>query len=245
MLIAICDDEPRELEAIEAALNAAALQLSADIEIAAYPSGVALAEAVKDGLKPALAILDIYMDEKNGIKTAGVLRSLIPGLSCAFLTTGRDFAIEAFTLNALHYIIKPVTAEKLKELLERFFTHIERPMRCMTLTDGKEERRFPLERIQYLISRNKGIELHLSSGRKWIFAPLRQAAERLADEGDFVQISRSCIVNLNEVLYLSNASCHLKNGGTLPISRRERQEVKRRYNEFAFRKMSRMEEAGP
>lgn len=243
MLIAICDDEGRELEAIEAALAEAAFQLSADIEIAAYPSGWALAEAVKKGLRPALAVLDIYMGEENGVKTAGVLRGLIPGLPCAFLTASREFAIEAFSLDALHYIVKPVTVEKLRELLERLFTRARRPLRCLTLTDGQEERRFPMEQIRYLLSRNKGIELHLGAGREWVYAPLRQAAEQLAEETDFARISRSCIVNLNEVMHLGNTGCHLKNGEVLPISRRERQEVQKRYNEFAFRKMSRMEEA--
>lgn len=143
MLIAICDDEQRELEAIEAALTAAAVELSADIEIAAYSSGAALIEAVESGSQPALAVWDIYMGEENGMKTAGVLRGLIPGLPCAFLTTSRDFAVEAFSLDALHYIMKPVTVEKLKELLERFFTHVERPPRCLTLSDQQGERQVP------------------------------------------------------------------------------------------------------
>ena len=147
MLIAICDDGQRELEAIEAALTAAALELSAGIEIAPYPSGAALVEAVKGGARPALAVLDIYIGEENGVKTAGVLRGLIPGLPCAFLTTSRDFAVEAFSLDALHYIMKPVTVEKLKELLGRLFTHIERPASCLTLTDGQEDRRFPLAEL--------------------------------------------------------------------------------------------------
>ncbi len=244
MLIAICDDEQRELEAIEAALTAAAVELSADIEIAAYSSGAALIEAVESGSQPALAVWDIYMGEENGMKTAGVLRGLIPGLPCAFLTTSRDFAVEAFSLDALHYIMKPVTVEKLKELLERFFTHVERPPRCLTLSDQQGERQVPLEQIRYLLSQDRGIEIYLQTGRKWFPCLFRQAAERLADEADFVQISRSCIVNLNEVLHLGNADCHLKNGEALPISRRERQTVLTRYNDFAFRGMNRAKEAG-
>lgn len=244
MLIAICDDGQRELEAIEAALTAAALELSAGIEIAPYPSGAALVEAVKSGARPALAILDIYMGEENGVKTAGVLRGLIPGLPCAFLTTSRDFAVEAFSLDALHYIMKPVTVEKLKELLGRFFTHIERPPSYLTLTDGQEERRFPLEQIQYLVSLNKGIELHLSSGREWMFCPIRQAAEQLADDPSFVQISRGCIVNLNAVLYLGSSNCHMKSGEDLPVSRRARRNVQSQWNDFIFRRMSQAEEVG-
>lgn len=244
MLIAICDDEQRELEAIDAALTAAALELSADIEIAAYPSGAALVEAVEGGVRPALAVLNIYMGEENGVKTAGVLCGLIPGLPCAFLTTSRDFAVEAFSLDALHYIMKPVTVEKLKELLERFFTHVERPPRCLALPDQQGERQVPLEQICYLLGQDRGIEIHLQTGREWFPCLFRQAAEQLVDEADFVQISRSCFVNLNEVLHLGNANCHLKNGEALPISRRERQTVQTRYNDFAFRRMNWAKEAG-
>lgn len=243
MLIAICDDERRELEAIEAALAAAARELSAGIEIAPYPSGAALVEAVKRGARPALAVLDIYMGEENGVKTAGVLRGLIPGLPCAFLTTSRDFAVEAFSLDALHYIMKPVTVEKLKELLQRFFTHVERPPRCLTLPDQQGERQIPLEQICYLLSQDRGIEIHLRTGREWFPCLFRQIAEQLVEEPDFVQISRSCIVNLNDVLHLGSASCHLKNGEALPISRRERQKVQARYHDFVFRRMDRRREA--
>lgn len=242
MLIAICDDERRELETIEAALTTAAAELSADVEIAAYPSGSALVEAVENGVKPALAVLDIYMGEENGIETASVLRRALPKLPCAFLTTSRDFAIEAFSLDALHYIMKPVTVEKLKELLERYLTHIERPPRCLTLTDGREERRFPLEEICYLSSMDRGIEVHLQTGREWVPCLFRQAAEQLAAQPDFVQISRSCIVNLNEVLHLGCSNCHMKGGEALPVSRRERQGVQNRYNEFMFQRMNRMRE---
>lgn len=245
MLIAICDDEPRELEAIESVLATAAADLSAVIEITAYPTGTALLEAVEKGARPALTMLDIYMGEENGIKTAAALRGLIPDLPCAFLTTSREYAVEAFSLDALHYILKPVTADKAKELLQRFCRHIEQPPRCLTLTDGHEERRFPLEQIQYLLSLHKGIELHLRSSREWMRCPIRQAAEQLADEAGFVQISRSCIVNLSEVLHLGNANCHMKNGEALPISRRERQTVQTRYNDFAFRGMNRAKGVDP
>lgn len=244
MLIAICDDEQRELEAIEKAFRITATEISGDLEIAAFPSGTALIGAVKNGIRPVLAVLDVYMGEENGIETASALRCLLPNLPCAFLTTSRDFAVEAFALDALHYLIKPVTAEKVNELLGRLFTQIEKPPRSLTLTDGREERRFPMKELQYLVSLDKGIELHLRSGREWILCPICQAVEQLADDPGFVQISRSCIVNLNAVLYLGSSNCHMKGGEELPISRRERRNVQSQWNDFIFRRMSQAEEAG-
>lgn len=74
--------------------------------------------------------------------------------------------------------------------------------------------------------------------------PIRQAAEQLADAPGFVQISRSCIVNLNAVLYLGSSNCHMKSGEDLPVSRRARRNVQSQWNDFIFRRMSQAEEVG-
>lgn len=60
----------------------------------------------------------------------------------------------------------------------------------------------------------------------------------------FVQISRSCIVNLSAVLYLGSSNCHMKSGEDLPVSRRARRNVQSQWNDFIFRRMSQAEEVG-
>ena len=74
--------------------------------------------------------------------------------------------------------------------------------------------------------------------------PIRQAAEQLAEAPGFVQISRSCIVNLSEVLYLGSSNCNMKSGEDLPVIRRARRNVQSQWNDFIFRRMSQAEEVG-
>lgn len=191
MLIALCDDEPQELSAIEAALAAAASELSAGVEVKAYPSGAALAEAADAGLCPDLAVLDIYMEGLDGMETARRLRRTHPSLPLAFLTTSRDFAVDAFELEALHYILKPVTVEKAKELLQRLFALTQRPRLCLELSGRRQDYRFPLEHIQYILSRDKGTEVHLLDPprREWADCPFREALEQLSGNPDFLLIA--------------------------------------------------------
>lgn len=246
MRIAICDDEQRELEEIGRVFSAAAQAMSVELTIRAYSSGQALVDAAQGGLRPGLALLDIYMGELGGLETARRLRRILPELPLAFLTTSRDFAVDAFELDALHYILKPVTVEKARTLLERLFAQTGRPHACLELTDRRKEYRFPLESLQYVMSRDKGVEIHLENSpqHSWVACPFREVLEQLGEGPDFLQISRGCVVHLGAVRYIGHGDCHMKNGECLPISRREQREVQNRYQDYLFRKMNQPKEDG-
>ena len=82
------------------------------------------------------------------------------------------------------------------------------------------------------------MELHfLNRSAAWLSCPFREAAARLAEDPDFLLLSRGCIVNLNNVHGIDFDTCYLKNGEQLPVSRREHPNVKKHYNDFLFRKM--------
>lgn len=242
----LCDDEKTEREQIQACLEKAAAGLFAGMEVRACPSGESLVKAVEDGARPALALLDIYMEGMDGMETARRLRGLLPGLPLAFLTTSREFAVDAFALEALHYLVKPVTAEKAKELLRRLDVLSEEPRRVLELSSGRGETvRFSLTEISRVESKNRGVALTLRDKRSlWLPCLFRKAEERLSGEPDFFQLGRGCIVNANDIQSLDYDLCVLKSGGSVPVSRRERAAVQSRYNNFLFCKMDRAKEAG-
>lgn len=240
MIFAVCDDNPAELDAVTSLLSQTSAVLHTGLQLASYPSGSALLNAVRGGMFPALALLDICMPGMNGVEAARRLRELLPQIQIAFLTVTPEYAIEAFELQAMHYILKPMTPEKAQSLLDRFLNQWQRSLPVLTLRCGSETHRFPTDKIQYITSRDRGILLYLTEQRRrqWLACTFRQAAEQLAADRDFLQISRCCLVNLNAVLYMGRAECHMKNGDVLSISRRERQTVQNRYNDFLFRQMN-------
>lgn len=171
MLIFICDDDRQELKAMEAHLAKAAAELSADVEIAAYTSGESLVKAVEEGACPALAVLDIYMEGMNGVETGCSLRRLHPDVFVAFLTASRDFAVDAFELDALHYMVKPVTTDMFCALLTRLMARMNRSVQVLELPIGRGEKvRFPIEKINRIISKNRGVEISVQ-GRSSTWLP--------------------------------------------------------------------------
>ena len=176
----------------------------------------------------------------TGVDTARALRLLDPEVQLAFLTTSPDFALEAIGLEALHYLVKPVTGQMLDELFRRFFKRSARPSRFLQLPVRRETRSFPPEKIRQIISREKGIALLLdSTGEIWLPCPFHLAKERLQGEAEFVLISRGCVINMNYLRCIDYDVCVMTDGTALPLSRRERSRVRRRYNDFLFDKLDR------
>ena len=244
MLIYICDDQQEEISALQLCLKEAAAELSIGCAIKACSSGEALINMVEKGV-PSLAVLDVYMEGISGIETGRRLRSICPNLPLAFLTTSRDFAVDAFELNALHYIVKPVTAEKVRTLLERLPAHPGSSVRMLELPDQGGMAQFPTAEISNIISKNRGVEIHiLGRSAAWLTCPFREVEAQLSKDMDFLLLSRGCIVNLNYVQGIDFDTCCLKTGEQLPISRRERLNVQRRYSDFLFRRLDQMKGDG-
>lgn len=77
------------------------------------------------GLNYDLCILDIEMPGTNGLQIAQLLK----GKAVIFTTAYKNYATDAFDLDALDYIVKPVTLERLQQAVNKVIRQIERPVR--------------------------------------------------------------------------------------------------------------------
>ena len=119
--IAICDDEKKELETVYALLTDAAQDLGIVCRCSLFESGEKLLDEIENGHTVYdIALLDIYMKELSGIRAAEQLAGLCPETAVVFITTSQEHAVDAFTLEALHYLVKPVDAGQLRTVLERY-----------------------------------------------------------------------------------------------------------------------------
>lgn len=109
----IIDDEYYAVEGLKIELELLGINV-----IAAYESCAMLLNEICE-LKPDIAFLDIEMPEMNGIELFNRISELSPNTKIVFVTAYNEFAVEAFELNALDYIIKPVQTYRLKKTFDR------------------------------------------------------------------------------------------------------------------------------
>lgn len=178
---------------------------------------VGTAENGQEGLdvvletRPDLVFLDIEMPVMNGLELAQRLyrmRDLIhPRL--VFITAYHEFALQAFEVEAVDYLLKPFSEERLKATLERL-TLPPKPVEAIRSevrprgtkkipVDYKGRyKMLPVEKIFYLAAEEGGVAVNTEDGTYNANMSLAELEENLKEDG-FFRCHRSYLVNLNRV----------------------------------------------
>jgi two-component system LytT family response regulator len=196
--------------------------------------------------RPDLALLDLHMPEAGGLDVARLLKAGATP-SIAFVTADDDFAIEAFELNAIDYLLKPVDRERLATTLARARTRAaagpaERESRLAAVSAALESatRQDPIERIpvrrkdetvilpvrQIASVVAEGELLHLTTvtNERYTISHRLHALEARLDPRRFVRLSRSALAAVDQIRTVSpmpggTYQVQLANGQTLQVSR--------------------------
>ena len=122
MQIAICDDE----KSIGLILEEKIKKLLPDAVIEKYLSGD---ELIASGCEPDILFLDIQMPGMDGMETARILRQKNERMVLIFVTAVEEYVFQAFDVAAFHYLVKPFSDEKLKEVVTKAVHNIKRSSR--------------------------------------------------------------------------------------------------------------------
>lgn len=234
MRIAVCDDDLEEQEQFERALQGWDPARSAE----KFLDGASLLRAA--GRTPCFDIvfLDIYMPGENGVDVARRLREISPDTGIAFVTTSREHAVEAFSLEALHYLVKPVTTENVVEAFRRLTGIRSRCRKNITFTVGADRHTVFQDQICLLESDNHAVNVLLSDGRRLkVWMPFSEIEQKL-DES-FLKINRGILVNMDYIVQMGMDTCVLLDGSRLPIAVRQSSAIRAAYDNYVFDRLSR------
>ena len=234
MRIAVCDDDLRERERFEKALRGWNPEHSAE----KFANGASLLEAARKMPPFDIVFLDIYMPGENGIDIAKELKRISPETGIVFVTVSREHAVDAFSLYAVHYLIKPVTTEGIAETFRRFTQFRSERREQITLAVGAERHTVFLDRICFFESDNHTVNVSLADGRKLKVRMAFGELERKMNE-KFLRINRGLAVNMDYIAQLGTNICVLRDGIRLPIAIRQSAAVRAAYDNYVFERLSR------
>ncbi len=228
MRIALLEDDEQEKEQFLAALH----EWDPTRDAECYSSIEDLMEGAKRSPYFTVAFLDVYLPMESGIDAAKKMRTISPRTELVFVTTSQAHAIEAFNMNALHYIVKPISSADIREVFERIRkNNNRRPAIC--LKSNNAARMIHFEDIAYIASDNHQVQIHLRKGGMIsVYMRLSDIQEQL-DES-FLKVQRSVIVNADFIERMTAETCVLKNKEVISLSRKDRSEIRRAYDEFVF-----------
>lgn len=189
-------------------------------------------------LKPDLVFLDIQMPKLNGFE---MLELTDDPPEIIFITAHNDFAIRAFEMNAVDYLLKPYSQERLLAAIrkaaerirtgkfsdEKIIQLVHQPLteklERIVVKSGSKIKVIPIDKIIYLEAQDDYIMIYTDEGKHLKQGTMKYYEDHL-DETKFIRVHRSFIVRMDQVVQLEpyakdNYIIKLKNGSSLKISR--------------------------
>lgn len=243
----VADDEPRLADYLKQRLVA----LWPELVVAGIAENGPQAQALIESEAPDIAFLDIRMPGLTGLDVA---RAIGPDVHVVFVTAYDQYAVDAFEREAIDYLLKPVTDERLAQTIERLQRRLATPsdrspagwsaalaalaqtlpgwrppgerLAWVRASVGQDIRLIPVEDVCYFESNDKYTSVFTADAEALIRTPLKDLVAQL-DPERFWQVHRGTVVNLAHV---ARASRDLAGRVTLTLkARREPIRVSRAF----------------
>jgi two-component system, LytTR family, response regulator len=200
-----------------------------DVTVVGEAATGAEAVALIEQLKPDLALLDLNMPETGGLEVARLVQSDATPM-IAFVTAYDEFAVQAFALNAIDYLLKPVEPARLAATIDRAAAtaldvvtrrpHLER----IPVRRRDETVLLPVRQIASIVAERELLHLTTFANERYTISYRLHALEARLDQRRFVRISRGAIVAVEAIQKFSpmpggTYQVTLTNGESLDVSR--------------------------
>jgi DNA-binding LytR/AlgR family response regulator len=219
------------------------LQEFADVEIVGEAENGAEAVEIIKQAKPDLALLDLQMPEASGLDVVRLLRKNQMPL-VAFVTAYDEYAVQAFEVNAVDYLLKPIEKARLGETLQRVHERLEQAdfreteaeklkstiktydenlragfLQRIPVKKNDEIFLVPVREIVSIVADGELLHLTTQNQRYTINYRLKDLEMRLAPE-KFVRLSRGALANLEMIAKISPMP-----GGTYVVTLKNNQQL--------------------
>ena len=233
--IAICDDDEQSLSNTKRMLESWSAAAFSQLLIDCFDNGDTLIRE-SAAARYDIIFLDIVMPLIGGIETAKELRNRDKTIKIVFLTSSPDFALQSYSVKASDYCLKPVTYDKLKEIMDDLAAFDRQESENLTLKTMGGYQKIYLHDIEYIEAQNKRVFFYLKSGKVVdVIQPLYTFEAELSDSKDFFKCHRSYLVYLPNVDYFSNTEIKTKSVRRIPIARGYKKSFQDAYFAVMFR----------
>ena len=218
LFAAVVDDERRDAEYLSSLVRKWAEERGEELALALYSSAEAFLFAYEADRRLSLLFLDVEMPGINGVELAKCVREGNREVKIVFVTGYTDYILEGYDVSALHYLVKPLSEEKLFQVLDRARKEIAADDRVLYLRERDGIIRIPLREILYAEVFHNDVTIHAREVHKRRMT-LGELEKELSPGTGFFRIGRSYLLNLAYVVRTARSEVTLTDGTRLPLPR--------------------------
>ena len=235
MQIAIVDDRKEDRNELSVCLNNYMKQHQLDYTLTEFEDGEDFLKAA-DQIDFQLIFMDIYMENMDGIETARRLRRKNKLCKIVFLTITEDYARLGYSLSASYYLLKPLSSHQadFEEAME--LCQLKPPHEVMTLSvmaDG-QKLKLPTDKILYIDHQNRVTWIHTAERVIPVSGGFQEVTAALQKDKRFLPCYRGILINMDHISHVDSQTFRLITGEELPISLRNRKQLREVYRRYVF-----------
>lgn len=233
MRVAVCDDDEREIDHLSELFREYQVSRGMCLDCHFFHNSIDFLSDMKSG-DYDLVFLDMVMPGINGIEAARELREKDKNVKLIFISLSPEFAMASYSVEAYHYLLKPVVPNTLFPLLDKALKELPvQQEQGLVLKMREEIVRLSFTEIEFLEVINKKVSFHLTDGTvREVTSALADLEGRLLARPEFVKTHRSYIINLSCVQSVGLNCARTKNGHSIPISRQRHSQIQNAYMNF-------------
>ena len=192
---------------------------------------------MKKGVELNIHFLDIALQQKNGIEIGAFIRDEMGDTNThiVYISSKQGYAMELFKMQPLEFLVKPISAVRLKEVLERSMKRKKYAESCFEYQRGSRIFRVSVKEILYLMSMDKKVLIIKKDGQEEFYGKLKNVMEQLP--AGFLMIHQSYVIHQEYVSEYSYESIKMMNGDVLSVSKPYRKEVRAKIKQYLKGKM--------
>lgn len=235
--IAICDDSKQERQILAALFKRYQELHATPLQIHIFQNGLSLLDAIDQGKRFDITILDILMPGENGIEIARNIRASGTDTEIIFLTSSPEYAVDSYEVKAQNYLLKPVTEEKFFASIDSILAELDEKDTASFIiyTTEKQYSRIRVSSLVYGEVTHRTITLHLAD-QTMISAIMTftEFLDILKAYPDFIYPHRSYAVNMHYIQYVTKSDIILTDGQKIPLSRNNYTKISEQFLNFAY-----------
>lgn len=240
--IAICDDEIYYQDELCNLLKTYENESGNKLDICRFSKGEKLLEDYEKAIFHIL-ILDIEMEGLSGMETAREIRKTDENVIIIFATSFDNYALGAFEVNALNYLVKPVDYVKLKKVMSTATAatdfmrdQISARKRYLEVKVKNTGVHIEIAKIKYIEKKRNTCIIHTTDNAYACYETLAQLYDKL-DVNKFCYVHQGYIVNFDMILEVGKTMVVLADYMEVPVSRKYYKGLKERFIEQIYVKL--------
>jgi DNA-binding LytR/AlgR family response regulator len=236
MNIAICDDTSADAKLIkDCILDYYQTRITIDV----FNNEIDFLEKFKRNYYDII-FMDIYLAKGDGIAVSKTIRQTDGNCLIVFITTSSDHAIEAFQVDAAHYLKKPISGGEMALVLQKCDKILSKKSRFIPVKSERSVKKVYLSELMYIEVHHNTCRIVMKDGDIKTRQTMSELERLVTDSGGgkgFIRCHQSYLINMDYIKEVKNNCFIMENGDIATIRRYDRPAIKAAFEDYIFSKM--------